>query len=144
MSTGRMEIAPGLAVDEREFELSFIRAAGPGGQNVNKVASAVQLRWDAAASPALDVALLARLRRAAGRRMTADGVIVITARRHRTQEANRRDALERLHALLRTAAVPPKHRRPTRPSKAAKQRRLDAKRRRAGIKKERGAPGGFD
>jgi ribosome-associated protein len=137
MTDGRIPIAPGFAVDEREFEFSFIRAAGPGGQNVNKVATAAQLRWHAAASPALDEALLARLRRVAGRRMTAAGEIVITARRFRTQEANRRDAIERLCALLRAASVTQRPRRPTGPSKAAKRKRLDDKRKRGEIKKTR-------
>jgi ribosome-associated protein len=137
MSQSLIQIAPGFSVDEREFELSFIRATGPGGQNVNKVSSAVQLRWDAANSPAMSRARLIRLRAVAGRRMTADGVIVITAQRFRTQEANRRDAIDRLCGLLAEAARSRKARRPTKPSRAAKQRRLDAKRKRGETKQAR-------
>jgi len=138
MAEDAIRFAPGRAVESREIALSFIRAAGPGGQNVNKVASAVQLRFDAAASPAVDEPMLARLRRLAGRRMTADGVLVITARRHRTQEANRRDALARLEDLLRRAASAPRARRPTAAGPAARRRRLEQKRRRARAKALRG------
>ena len=132
-----LRITPDLAIDEAELQFDYVTASGPGGQNVNKVASAAQLRFDAAHSPALDAALLHRLAGLAGRRMTRDGVIVIQAQRFRSQEQNRRDATERLVALLRAAAVPPKARRRTRPTRAAVERRLTAKRRRSAQKSER-------
>jgi ribosome-associated protein len=131
-------IAPDLDVPLSALAFTHIRASGPGGQNVNKVSSAVQLRFDARHSPALSNAAFLRLKPLAGRRMTLDGVIVITADRFRSQEANRRDALDRLVKLIRDASVPPKHRRPTRPSKGVRQRRLDSKRRQSNIKKGRG------
>ena len=133
-----IEITENISLNENEIEEQFIRSPGPGGQNVNKTASAVQLRFDARHSPALSNAVFLRLKPLAGRRMTRDGVIVITANRHRAQEANRRDALDRLVALIRDAATPPKLRRPTRPSKAARQRRVDSKTRRGNIKRLRG------
>ena len=129
-----------IAIDEREIEERFVRASGPGGQNVNKLSTAVQIRFDAMASPSLEEAVKARLKRRAGRRMTADGVIVIVAQRFRTQEANRRDARNRLAALIRAAAEAPKPRRPTRPSLGAKKRRVEAKKRRGQIKALRGGP----
>jgi len=129
-----------LAVDEKELEFSFIRASGPGGQNVNKVSSAVQMRFDARRSPSLPDDVSARLQRLAGARLTLDGVIVITASRHRSQERNRADAVGRLVALIAKAATPPVKRRPTRPTKASKARRLDDKSRRAGVKTLRGRP----
>jgi ribosome-associated protein len=116
-----------IAIAEDEIEEVFVRAGGPGGQNVNKVATAVQLRFDAAGSPSLDEAKRARLRLLAGRRMTADGVIVIMARRFRTQERNRQDAYERLVDLIQRAAEPGKRRVPTRPTAASRERRRTAK-----------------
>lgn len=117
-----------LPVPEDELEYRFILASGPGGQNVNKVATAVQLRFDAARSASLSEPVRARLRELSGNRMTKDGVLVITAKRYRTQERNREDARQRLAELLRRAARPPKPRRKTRPPKAARERRLQAKR----------------
>ena len=128
-----------LALDEREITETFVRASGPGGQNVNNVASAAQLRFDVRASPSLPDAVKARLLRLAGQRATQDGVIVITARRFRSQERNRGDARERLSALIRRAAEPPKPRRRTRPSAAQRQERLAAKARRSALKARRRA-----
>ena len=132
-----IQITDQISLNESEIDEQFIRSPGPGGQNVNKTASAVQLRFDARHSPALSNAVFLRLKPLAGRRMTQDGVIVITANRQRSQEANRRDALDRLVAMIREAAPPPKHRRPTKPSKGARQRRVDSKTRRGAIKKLR-------
>jgi ribosome-associated protein len=126
-----------IAIDEREIEESFIRASGPGGQNVNKLATAVQLRFDVRRSPSLPNDVSVRLQRLAGRRLTNDGVLIITAQRFRTQERNRADAQERLVDLVRQATVAPKPRRPTRPSKAVKRKRLDSKKRRSSIKSMR-------
>ncbi len=123
---------------ESEIEEHFIRAPGPGGQHVNKVESAVQLRFDAAGSPGLSPEILRRLKRLAGRRMTQAGVIILSAKRYRSQERNRLDARQRLIALIQKAAVPPRPRRPTRPSGAARRKRLEDKRKRANIKKVRG------
>ncbi|RCX31906.1 alternative ribosome rescue aminoacyl-tRNA hydrolase ArfB [Thioalbus denitrificans] len=133
-----ISVTPTLVIDESEIEESFIRASGPGGQNVNKVATAVQLRFDAARCATLPEPVRARLRRLAGRRMTSEGVVVITAQRYRSQERNRTDALERLLTLLREAAAPPPpKRRPTRPGRAAKERRLQEKRQRGDTKRTR-------
>ena len=128
-------ITPSLSLDEREIELDFVRASGPGGQNVNKVATAVQLRFDARHSPSLPPAVRERLERLAGSALTTDGVLVIEARRHRTQARNRQDALDRLVALIRQAAEPPRPRHKTRLPAAARQRRLDTKRRQ-GVRKK--------
>lgn len=135
-----IEVTATIAIDENEIAESFIRASGPGGQNVNKVATAVQVRFDVRNSPSLPEPVRHRLARLAGSRMTLDGVLIITAEAYRSQEANRRDAVERLVALIRQAATPPTPRRPTRPTHASKRRRLEAKARRAGIKRLRSGP----
>ena len=135
-----IRITDEFEIGAQEFTERFVRASGPGGQNVNKLSTAVQIRFDALASPSLDEATKARLRRRAGRRMTADGIIVIVAQRFRTQEANRRDARNRLAALIKAAMVAPKPRRPTRPSLGAKRQRLEDKKRRGHIKALRGGP----
>jgi ribosome-associated protein len=129
-----IRVTPTIALDERELHEDFIRASGPGGQNVNKVATAVQLRFDIDASPALDPAVRARLKRLGGRRVTSEGVIVITAGRFRTRERNRADALERLIDLIRRAAAPPRPRRTTTPSRSQRAARREAKARRARLK----------
>ncbi len=139
-----IEITGTISLDPREIEESFIRSPGPGGQNVNKVATAVQLRFDVRASPSLPEAVRARAERLAGRRLTKDGVLVITAARFRSQERNREDALARLVKLLRKAAQRPTPRKPTRPSPGAKRRRLDDKTRRGAIKKLRRTKPGED
>lgn len=133
-----IQITASISISEKEIRERFIRAGGPGGQNVNKVSSAVQLQFDALASKSLPGAVKRRLAQLAGRRMTTAGVLTIEARRHRTQERNRADALERLVDLIRRAATPPKHRRPTKVSKGQKTKRLNTKKRRGDIKKDRG------
>jgi ribosome-associated protein len=128
-----------ISIEEREIEESFVRASGPGGQNVNKLATAVQLRFDVRGSPSLPAEVRARLERLAGTRVTRDGVLIIIAQRHRTQARNREDALERLVELVSRAAVAPRLRRPTRPTAAARRRRVEAKKHRAGVKRLRRA-----
>jgi ribosome-associated protein len=137
-------ITPQISIDEREIDESFVRASGPGGQNVNKLSTAVQLRFDVRNSPSLPGDVRERLTRLAGSRMTNDGVIVIIAQRHRTQVRNREDALDRLVELIRQAAVRPIKRRPTRPTKASRERRIEGKKRRGGIKNLRRSRPSFD
>ena len=132
-----IQITPAIEINQREIQLEFIRASGPGGQKVNKAATAVQLRFDAANSPSLPDEVRRRLIRLAGKRMTEDGVLVIHARRFRSQDRNRRDAIDRLIALIRKASIQPKPRLKTKPSKASKERRLEAKRRRSRTKHKR-------
>ena len=130
-------VTPTIALGEDEVELRFVRAPGPGGQNVNKVASAVELRFDLARSPSLPGPVRERLARLAGRRLSGEGVLIIQAHRYRTQERNRQDALDRLVGLVRQASEAPKPRRPTRPTRASKERRLAQKKRRGEAKRER-------
>lgn len=136
-----IEVTPAVTIDESEISERFVRASGPGGQNVNKVATAVELRFDPARSAAIPAEALERLRALAGSRMTADGVIVIDARRHRTQAQNREDARARLAELVRQALVTPRRRRKTKPGKAAVERRIDSKKRRSDTKRARGRVG---
>jgi ribosome-associated protein len=134
-------VTPHISLDERELEERYIRAGGPGGQNVNKVSTAVQLRFDVEHSPSLPEPVRRRLKTLAGRRLTKDGVLILVATRHRTQERNRADALERLLELIRAAAVVPKRRRPTRPTRGSRERRLATKAVRARTKQlRRGKP----
>ena len=135
-----IRITDQIAISPAEIVESFVRASGPGGQNVNKVASAVQLRFDARHSPSLPDDVRERLEKLAGQRLTKDGVVVIFADRFRTQERNRADALQRLIALIRRATEVPKKRRPTKPTAASKERRLRAKSERSGVKRMRGRP----
>ncbi len=136
-----MRVTRSIVIDESELVERFILASGPGGQNVNKVSTAVELRFDVTRSPNLPEAVRARLTTLAGRRLSGDGILVITAQRFRSQPRNREDARTRLADLIRTAATPPKLRRATRPSRAAKQRRLDEKRHQSTRKRDRSNSG---
>jgi ribosome-associated protein len=139
-----IKITDTIALKDDEIDLSYMLASGPGGQNVNKVYTAAQLRFDARRSPSLAADVKARLERAAGQRLTNEGVIVITAKRYRSQERNRADAVARLAALIARAARPPAPRQPTRPPQAEKQQRLAAKARRAELKSLRARPQALD
>ena len=137
-----IEVTEGLSIDEGEIQMDFVRASGPGGQNVNKVSSSVQLRFDVKNSPSLPEEVRERLIHIAGTRMTNEGVLVIEAKQYRTQEQNRQDAVERLVNLVRRATEKPKPRKRTRPTAESKRRRLESKRRRGEIKRLRqGRPG---
>jgi ribosome-associated protein len=129
-----IRITDSISIDESELHESFVRSSGPGGQNVNKLSTAVQLRFDVRQSPSLPNDVAVRLMRLAGKRMTKDGVLVLIAQNHRTQERNRAEAQERLIDLIRQAAVRPVPRRATKPTKASKQRRIESKKRRANVK----------
>ena len=135
-----IEITPFIRINESEVELDFFRADGPGGQNVNKVSSAVHLRFNVPTTSSLPDDVKARLIKQAGKRMTRNGILVISARRYRTQEANRVDALQRFIVLIRRALEPPRLRQPTRPSQAAREERLREKKRVGVIKRVRGKP----
>ena len=133
-----LQITPTLAIDENEIEERFVRASGPGGQNVNKVSTAVELRFDVMRSPSLSAEIRNRLRSLAGSRMTADGILLIDARQHRTQAQNRESARERLVELLQQASIRPKRRRKTKPTAGSKERRIETKKVRSSIKRGRG------
>jgi len=135
-----IQITPTLALDENEIQITYVRSSGPGGQNVNKVATAAKLRFDVARSPSLPSEVRERLLVLAGKHITQDGWLVIDARRYRTQELNRQDAIDRLVKWIRRAARPPKSRRPTRVPRASRRRRLEGKRRRSKLKRLRKPP----
>lgn len=137
-------ITPEIALDERELRFEFIRASGPGGQKVNKSSTAVQLRFDVVRSPVLPEEVRSRLIAIAGRRLSEEGILVIEARRFRSQDQNRQDAVDRLSALIRQACRKPRRRRPTRPSAAARERRVRKKKQRSAIKQQRRRRNFFD
>jgi len=139
-----MRVTDSITIDESELTEDFVRSSGPGGQNVNKLATAVQLRFDVRRSPSLANDVAVRLMRLAGSRLTKDGVIVITAQSHRTQERNRQDARDRLIELIRQAAVVPRKRRPTKPTRASREQRLESKKRRGTIKGMRRSKPSFE
>jgi ribosome-associated protein len=139
-----IRINPKISIEEREIAESFVRSSGPGGQNVNKLSTAVQLRFDVRHSPSLPPEVAARLEQLAGARLTREGVLVITAQRHRTQARNREDALDRLVDLIRRAAIAPLPRRPTKPTAASRVRRIQTKKHRGGIKQLRRAKPSFE
>jgi ribosome-associated protein len=139
-----IRITDQISIAEAELEESFVRSSGPGGQNVNKLSTAVQLRFDVRRSPSLPNDVAVRMMRLAGKRLTKDGVLVIIAQNHRTQERNRAEALERLVALVKEAAVPPVLRRATRPPRASKQKRLEGKKHRSVIKRHRQSKPSFE
>ena len=132
-----ISVTPAIQIDERELEFNFIRSPGPGGQNVNKVATAVQLKFNVAQSPSIPAEVKERLAHLAGRRMTAEGILIIEARQYRSQERNRQASIDRLVHLIQSASQPPKTRRKSRPSHASVLRRLETKRKRGEIKRIR-------
>jgi ribosome-associated protein len=139
-----IRVTDSISLDDSEIEESFVRSSGPGGQNVNKLSTAVQLRFDVRGSPSLPNDVAIRLMRLAGKRLTKDGVLVLIAQTHRTQERNRAEAQDRLIALIQEAAIKPTVRRATKPTKASKERRIEGKKRRSGIKNLRQSKPGWD